>query len=91
MSSENRNDSKKPISFRRKLQLITMVVGVVPILILGFVLFIFIGRSVEDSQGKMLVEIASEVSEKIDRTLFERYGDAQAFGINKVLQQYAFW
>lgn len=29
---------------------------------------------------------AQNLADKIDRNLFERYGDVQAFGLNKVLQ-----
>lgn len=91
MSSEIQNRSRKSVSFRRKLQVITLVIGVLPIVVLGVILFVVLGRSIEDSQGKMLAEIASEVTEKIDRNLFERYGDAQAFGVNRAVQQYASW
>ncbi|MBL8993750.1 MAG: cache domain-containing protein, partial [Spirochaetia bacterium] len=91
MSSEKSNRSGKSFSFRRKLQLITLVIGVVPIVILGVILFVFLGRSIEESQGKMITEIADEALDKIDRNLFERYGDVQAFGVNRVVQQYAHW
>jgi methyl-accepting chemotaxis protein len=35
--------------------------------------------------------VAEGVADKIDRNLFERYGDVQAFGLNRVLDQKAAW
>ena len=45
----------------------------------------------ESKQLAQLQVVASGVADKIDRNLFERYGDVQAFGLNRVLLDRANW
>ena len=47
--------------------------------------------TIEGSVGTRFQSVAEGVADKIDRNLFERYGDVQAFGMNHVLDQKATW
>jgi hypothetical protein len=47
--------------------------------------------TIEDTAGARFQNVAEGVADKIDRNLFERYGDVQAFGINRVIDQKAAW
>lgn len=61
-----------------------------PTLALGVIVISATGR-VSDGFGTRLVTAAESVADKIDRNLFERYGDVQAFGLNTAVQDRANW
>ncbi|MEC4674936.1 MAG: methyl-accepting chemotaxis protein [Nitrospirota bacterium] len=46
---------------------------------------------IEESAGKRLQSQSAAIADKIDRNLFERYGDVQAFGVNEVVQRVSNW
>jgi methyl-accepting chemotaxis protein len=48
-------------------------------------------NNIAESTAQEYLAVASEVADKIDRNLFERYGDVQAFGVNAVVQQTDAW
>jgi len=50
-----------------------------------------LGETSSASIRKQAQAIAVEIGDKIDRNLFERYGDVQAFGFNTVVQNQAHW
>ncbi|MBL9024547.1 MAG: HAMP domain-containing protein [Myxococcales bacterium] len=50
-----------------------------------------IGRTEEKMAGSALEASAAASMDKIDRNLFERYGDVQAFALNSALQDRANW
>jgi hypothetical protein len=65
-------------------------VGIIPAVVVGYVNysgFDKIAGTLRDSTKVHAVNVA----DKIDRNLFERYGDVQAFGINPAVQDRANW
>ncbi|HEX3033045.1 MAG TPA: methyl-accepting chemotaxis protein [Bacillota bacterium] len=45
--------------------------------------YVFSARQLEQTVGDTIARSTGEIADKIDRNLFERYGDAQAFSFNK--------
>lgn len=64
--------------------------GLIPMLGIGFIAINAAG-DLEDKAGQRFQETAVSLADKIDRSLFERYGDAQVFGLNEGLQRVARW
>jgi hypothetical protein len=73
-----------------KLTTLFVLFGFVPMAIIGLIAY-NASRTIEGSAGTRFQNVAEGVADKIDRNLFERYGDVQAFGINRVLDQKASW
>lgn len=69
------------LGIRMRLTLLLISFAVVPILVLAGTLVLQL-RGIKDEQFKRLAFSAEVTSEIIDRNLFERYGDVQAFGYN---------
>jgi hypothetical protein len=78
------------LSLRFKLIAAFLVFGIVPAMTLaGLSLDTFSG--VEKQTGKSMAEQARALTDVIDRNLFERYGDVQAFGLNTVVTDAESW
>ncbi len=73
-----------------KLTMLFILFGFIPMVIIGLIAY-NAGRTIEGSAGTRFQNVAEGVADKIDRNLFERYGDVQAFGINRVIDQKASW
>ncbi|MFN0073616.1 MAG: methyl-accepting chemotaxis protein [Chloroflexota bacterium] len=73
-----------------KLTVLFVLFGVVPMMVIGLIAY-RASLAIEDSVGSRFLAMAEGVADKIDRNLFERYGDVQAFGLNQVLDQKAGW
>ena len=73
-----------------KLTVLFVLFGFVPMVIVGVIAY-NAGLTIEDSVGTRFQAISEGVADTIDRNLFERYGDVQAFGLNQVLDQKAAW
>ncbi len=81
----------KNLSFRAKLLGAIIAAGSVPLVILSG-LNLKTAREVGvESISEELIADSSIVLDRVDRTLFERYGDVQAFGLNRVLSDSAHW
>jgi hypothetical protein len=77
-------------TMKRSLGTAFCAVGIIPAVVVGYVNyngFQKIGGTLRDSTKVHAVNVA----DKIDRNLFERYGDVQAFGINPAVQDRANW
>ena len=73
-----------------KLVAIFILFGTVPMTAVGFIAF----ETSDDMKAKMGAQFMSEsagIADKIDRNLFERYGDVQAFGYNHVITRTSQW
>ena len=81
--------SEWPIA--RKLALLCLAFGLVPVAIVSTVMFQRSSGAVRERAADRLRESAGHVADKIDRNLFERYGDVQAFGFNEVAQDRSQW
>lgn len=65
-------------------------IGLIPCIVLQINAYYFGKTSSALIDGQLKI-IAVEMSDKIDRNLFERYGDVQAFGFNGVIQEKESW
>ncbi|GIX47031.1 MAG: hypothetical protein KatS3mg131_1242 [Candidatus Tectimicrobiota bacterium] len=73
-----------------KLVLLFLVFGCVPMLVLGAIAYRET-RKAEDQLAAQLASVAESMADKIDRNLFERYGDVQAFGANRAVLRFGEW
>ncbi len=48
-------------------------------------------KEVESAFAGNLTSTAAHLADKVDRNLFERYGDVQAFGTNDIVQDKSYW
>lgn len=67
-----------------------LLFGIVPMVILAAITF----SALDKMKGKVGAEYqnnAANIADKIDRNLFERYGDVQAFGLNRVVFERSNW
>ena len=77
-------------SLNKKLILCFVCFGMTPVLILGWITLEATRKLIDDT-GKSYETIAAGVTDRIDRNLFERYGDVQAFGANTAVEDRAAW
>ena len=78
------------LTLKWKQTLLFLLVGLVPlaaVMILAQVSF----KDIRELNASSLQNMAENVADKIDRNLFERYGDVQAFGLNQVLRDTSQW
>ncbi|TWT97472.1 methyl-accepting chemotaxis protein [Neorhodopirellula pilleata] len=77
-------------TFRGQIALACLLMGSLPAIAIGLVAW-----SATDDLEKVTVGSyqaqATQIAEKIDRNLFERYGDVQAFGKNAIVQERSHW
>jgi methyl-accepting chemotaxis protein len=77
-------------SFRTILTAVCLTVALVPLTIMTVTTWRS-ANSVAAANANQYLAVATELADKIDRNLFERYGDVQAFGINSVVRQTEAW
>ncbi|MCA9127692.1 MAG: methyl-accepting chemotaxis protein [Planctomycetales bacterium] len=78
------------LTLRNKLLLVCMVSGLIPLLVVGTIAW----RAANQMGNGIASEfrsVAVGIADKIDRNLFERYGDVQAFGLNQVVHDRDSW
>jgi methyl-accepting chemotaxis protein len=78
------------VSLKYKFAALCLMFGVVPALAL-FVMFKSMAPQFKEEDQKTILNRAVRIAEIIDRNLFERYGDVQAFGFNTSVQDPANW
>jgi methyl-accepting chemotaxis protein len=78
------------LSFRTQLIAVCLLFALAPLSVMTYVSW-RAANQVADSSAKEYQSIAIGVADKIDRNLFERYGDVQAFGLNTVVYQQDQW
>jgi methyl-accepting chemotaxis protein len=66
-------------SLRAKLLLSFIFLGLFPLLIMGQIGYHLARRSLRADAGTALVSMATQTGDKLDRNLYERYGDVQVF------------
>jgi len=80
----------KNLSVKWKQIILFLIIGLVPlvtVMIINDVSF----EKIKNINAQSLEEVASNIADKIDRNLFERYGDVQAFGLNSAVQNRENW
>jgi hypothetical protein len=80
----------KSLSLRAKLVSAFVIVGIVPACVLGWRIITATGAMADDIGQSYRVQ-AAVIADKIDRNLFERYGDVQAFGMNDAVLDQSSW
>ena len=78
------------LSIRAKLALLLLFCGVLPVIAIVPVMHFEIG-GLKKSNMNTFEQYAIQTSDLIDRNLFERYGDVQAFSLNAALQDPENW
>src|SRR6266540_2047827 len=66
-------------SLRGKLVSLFVAAGLVPLCVVGVISYRQAAGELHRSAGARLADVAFDATDKIDRNLFERYGDVQAF------------
>ncbi len=77
-------------SLKTKLMFAIIVGGLVPATIISW-LSINASSVMDEEIAAGYEDVAGNVADKIDRNLFERYGDVQAFGANEAVNDRASW
>ncbi len=78
------------IGLQKKLMIALLCVGLVPALLVELVSDNTI-RTFKEMYPKQYASIAQRITDTIDRNLFERYGDVQAFGGNAAIRDQTHW
>ncbi len=74
----------------RKLVVAFLCLGLIPGMAIAWRTFAAVSTMSEEG-GRSYKIIAASISDKIDRNLFERYGDVQAFGLNRAVYSRDDW
>lgn len=78
------------LSVKWKQIILYLLVGLLPLCVVTFINNTSF-KKIEDLNARNLQTVAVEIADKIDRNLFERYGDVQAFALNTVLRNRESW
>lgn len=78
------------MTIRNKLITTFLLIGTVPALLVGALTWIATGQ-LANGYGTRLQYTSHDLLDKVERNLFERYGDVQAFGVNAVVQDQGNW
>ena len=78
------------LSQKWKQTILFLLIGLGP-LVLVMVMNNFSFKKIRDINAATLQDNAEAIADKIDRNLFERYGDVQAFGLNHAIRNRQSW
>ncbi len=78
------------ISIQKKLVISSLLAGLLPTVLIGWVAW-SVANNMADKTASEYQAIAINIADKIDRNLFERYGDVQAFGLNHAVRDTESW
>ncbi len=73
-----------------KLVTLFLIFGVIPMAAVGMIAY-NAGEDMKAGVGVRFQTTAEELADKIDRNLYERYGDVQAFGYNDAVHRVSQW
>jgi hypothetical protein len=73
-----------------KLVVLFLAFGALPMAILGAIAYQATGLIKERNVARF-EHVATAIADKIDRNLFERYGDVKAFALNQAIDNYDEW
>ncbi len=79
MSEQNTSGFR---SIRTKILVCSFLLGILPLVVAGILTVARAYRSAATAEGQILQGSAEQVMDKIDRMLFERFGDVQAFAFH---------
>ncbi|MFG0249860.1 MAG: methyl-accepting chemotaxis protein [Phycisphaeraceae bacterium JB051] len=78
------------MSLRSKLIIAFVITGLIPVLVIGTTAW-YATEELGSEIGITTQNVAVNIIDKVERNLFERYGDVQAFAINQVIQDKEHW
>jgi methyl-accepting chemotaxis protein len=78
------------VKIRTKLIVVLLCAGLLPALVVAGIAW-NATKTIDASQGDEYSTVATGLMDKIERNLFERYGDVQAFGLNTVVHDRSAW
>ena len=78
------------LKLRGKLVTLLLMFGIIPALVI-FSIFQTHQNDYRQDRMRPLLEMARSINDVIDRNLFERYGDVQAFTLNQAVQNQSNW
>jgi hypothetical protein len=81
----------KNLTLSSKLIISFLVIGLVPMIIIYGVINFYLTKEIQKNSSAFLQTAASDTMDKIERNLFERYGDVQAFTANTAVQNHEMW
>ena len=88
------NSSTQSLSFWQsittKLVVVFLLFGLIPLAVVSVMVW-DTGNKFDEKVGKQFELVAETISNKIDRTLFERYGDVQVFSLNANILRRIHW
>jgi HAMP domain-containing protein len=78
------------LNIQKKLLIVCLALALLPMAVLSFVIW-RVQSSISISYANQCEAAASRLADTIDRNLFERYGDVQAFGVNETAHNKELW
>ncbi|MEQ1789260.1 MAG: methyl-accepting chemotaxis protein [Rickettsiales bacterium] len=78
------------LTIRSKLTLLLLFFGLMPVVAVMPIVFSKLNE-MEEAKLEDMHSVATSVNELVDRNLFERYGDVQAFGVNSAAKDTMNW
>ncbi len=78
------------LSLSKKIVYSLLAAGLAPMIVI-FVLSFALKSSLSEKTATSFMTTAVATMDKIERNLFERYGDVQAFGVNAIIQDKSSW
>ena len=82
--------SMSSLGLTSKLVILLVVFASIPMAIVAFIGFTA-AKGMEEGVAKRFQVTAETIGDKIDRNLFERYGDVQAFATNRIVFERYNW
>lgn len=86
----NLKDKKAEFGLTPKLVALLLVFACIPTMVVAFIGY-DATTDMEDGVGTRFEATAISIADKIDRNLFERYGDVQAFASNRIVHERYNW
>jgi methyl-accepting chemotaxis protein len=83
----SKSTSAKSRSLRTKLTIIFLAMGLVPMVGVGVLSYTCSYNALHERAGNQMKSSATDLAAVVDRNLFERYGDVQAFAFNPMAQE----
>ncbi|MFO0839666.1 MAG: methyl-accepting chemotaxis protein [Phycisphaerae bacterium] len=78
------------MKFTARFVALCLCFGVLPMAIVAAIAY-SATLSLHDKAAAQFVNVAAQIADTVDRCLFERYGDVQAFGFNTVVRDRSIW
>lgn len=78
------------LSVKWKQIVLYLLVGIIPLGVVTYINKVSF-KEIQNINARNLQTVAEEIADKIDRNLFERYGDVQAFALNTILREKDHW